>query len=71
MFTVWHELFSLVLMFPSLKIEAPPPSTVQGVYIHFFKAKNQEIQFQFLCIKPSKDKQVLPVRSMYRPSLTE
>ena len=30
MFTVWHGLFSLVLMFFGLRIEAPPPSTVQG-----------------------------------------
>ena len=29
MFTVWHGLFSLVLMFPRLRIEAPPLSTVQ------------------------------------------
>ena len=25
MFTVWHRLFSLVLKFPGLRIEAPPP----------------------------------------------
>ena len=57
MFTVWHGLFSLTLMFPRLRIEVPSLSTVQGncMYI-FFKAENQEIQFLLLCTKPSKDK---------------
>ena len=57
MFTVWHGLFSLVLIFPGLRIEAPPPSTVQGqcVYI-LFKAEHQKIHFPLLCTKPSKDK---------------
>ena len=53
----WHGLFSLVLMFPGLRIEAPPLSTVQGKCIYtFFKAENQEIQLLLLCTKPSKDK---------------
>ena len=44
MFSVWHRLFSLVLMFPRLKIEALAPSTVQGKCIYtIFKAENQEI----------------------------
>ena len=34
MFTVWDEHFSLVLMFPGLRIEVPPLSTVQGKYIY-------------------------------------
>ena len=42
-------------MFPGLRIEAPPLSTVQGVYA-IFKAENQEIQFPLLSIKPSIDK---------------
>ena len=46
MFTVWQGLFSLVLMFLGLRIEAPPLSTVQSKCIYtFFKAENQEIQF--------------------------
>ena len=50
MFTVWHGLFSLVLMFPGLRIEGPPLFTIQGNCINtFFKAANQEIQFLLLC----------------------
>ena len=56
MFTVWHGFFSLVLMFPGLRIEALPPSTVRGKCIYtFFKAKNQEIQLPLVCTKPSTD----------------
>ena len=48
MFTVWHGLFSLVLLFPGLRIEAPPLSTVQGKCIYtIFKAEIQEIQFLY------------------------
>ena len=47
----WHGLFIFVFMFFRLRIEAPPPSA-----IYFFKAENHEIQFPFLCTKPSKDK---------------
>ena len=36
MFTVWHGLFSLVLLFSGLRIEAPIPSTVQGKWIYTF-----------------------------------
>ena len=51
------DFFSLVLMFPGVRIEASPPSTVQGKCIYtFFKVKNQAIQFLLLCTKPSKDK---------------
>ena len=54
MFTLWHGLFSLVLMFPGLKIKVPPLSTVHGNNIHtIFKAENQEIQYLLLCTKPS------------------
>ena len=57
MFTIWYGLFSLLLMFPKMRIEAPPPSTVQGKYIYtLFKAENQTIQLPLLCTKPSKDK---------------
>ena len=57
MFTVWHRLFSLLLRFPGLRIEAPPPSIVQYKCIYtIFKAKNHEIQFMFLCAEPSIDK---------------
>ena len=53
MFTVWNRLFSLVLMFSGLRIEALPLSTVLSKCIYtFFKAENQEIQFPFLCTKP-------------------
>ena len=41
MCTVWHGLFSLVLMFSGLRIEALPCSTVQGMCIQFYKAENQ------------------------------
>ena len=52
--------FSLVLVFPGLRIEAPPSSTVQDKCIYtIFKAENQEIQFPFLCTKPSRDKHKL------------
>ena len=57
MFTVWHGLFILVIVFPRLRIEAPPLSTVQGKCIYtIVKAENQEIQFPLLCTKPSIDK---------------
>ena len=56
MFTVWHGLFSLVLLFLRLRIETLPLSTVQGKCIYTFKAENQEIQFLLLCTNPSKDK---------------
>ena len=56
MFTVWHGLFSLVLMFSGLRIEAPPLFTVQDKCIcTIFKADNQEIQFPLLCTKPNID----------------
>ena len=59
MFTVWHELFSLIFMFPELKTEALSLSTVQGECIYtIIKTKNQEIQFPLLCTKLSIDKQV-------------
>ena len=57
MFTAWHRLFSMILMFPGLRIEAPPLSTVQGGCIYeIFKVENQEIKFPLLCTKPSIDK---------------
>ena len=56
MFTVWHGLFSLVLLFSGLRIEAVPLSTVQDKCIYkMFKAENQEIEFLLLCTKPSED----------------
>ena len=59
MFTIWHDFFSLVLMFPGVRIEAPPPSTVQGKCIYtYLQAENQAIQLPLLCTKPCKDKQV-------------
>ena len=46
MFTVWHELFSLVLVFPSLRSSAP--MYIQGKCIYtIFKAENQETEFPF------------------------
>ena len=57
MFTLWHALFPLTLMFRAVRTEAPPPSTVQGKCIYtFFKGENQAIQLPLLCTKPSKDK---------------
>ena len=53
MFIVWHGLFSLVLMFSELRIEAPPLSTVEDT---IFNVENQEIQFPLLCTKPNIDK---------------
>ena len=54
MFTVWHRLFSLVLVFTGLRIEAPHPLTVQGKCIYtIFRAENQEIKFPLLRTKPS------------------
>ena len=59
MFTVWHGLFSLVLMFLRLTIEALPLSTVHGKFkYNIFKAENQETQFLLLCTKPGIDKLV-------------
>ena len=56
-FTVWHGLFCFVLVFPGLRIEASPLSTVQGKCIYkIFKAENQETKFPLLCTKPSIDK---------------
>ena len=56
MLTVWHGLFSLVLMIHGLRIEAPPLSTVLNKCIRtIFKAENQEIEFPLLCTKPSID----------------
>ena len=46
MFTVWHGLFSLVLMFSGLRIEAPPLSTVQGKCIYTF-LKRRTSKFNF------------------------
>ena len=38
----WHGLLALVFMISGLRIEAPPPSTVQGKCIYtFLKAENQ------------------------------
>ena len=57
MFTVWHGLFSLVLMFAGLRNEAPLLFTVQSKCIYtIFEAEIQEIQFPFICTKPSIDK---------------
>ena len=56
MFTVWHELFSFVLAFPGLRIEALPLITVLGKCIYkMFKVDNQKTQFLLLCTKPSID----------------
>ena len=46
MFTVWHGLFSLVLMFSGLRIEAPLPSTIQGKCIYVF-LKKRTSRFNF------------------------
>ena len=47
MFTVWHGLFSLVLMFPMLRIEASPLSTVQGKFKYtFLKQKTGKFNFR-------------------------
>ena len=49
MFAVWQGPFTLVLMFPTLKIDAPLPSKAQGKGIYtIFKAENQEIEFPLL-----------------------
>ena len=46
MFTIWHGLFSLVLVFTGLRIEAPPPSTVQDKCIYtFLKLKASRFHF--------------------------
>ena len=46
MFTVWHRLFSFVLMLPGLRIEALPLYTVLDKCIYtIFKVENQEIQY--------------------------
>ena len=45
-FTVWHGLFSLILVFPKLRIEALSLSTVQCKCKYtIFKAENQETNF--------------------------
>ena len=73
MFTAWHGLFSLVLMFSGLRIEAPPLSTVQSKYIYtFFKAENQEIQFLSYVLNLNKfsffEWSIVP-GLIYRPSM--
>ena len=46
-FAVRHGLFSLVLMFPGLRIEAPPPSTVKGKCRYtFLKRKTKKLNFR-------------------------
>ena len=56
MLPVWHGLFSLVLAFPGLRIEALSLSTWY-VYIYtIFKVENQETQFPLVCTKPSIDR---------------
>ena len=56
MFTVWHGLFSLVLMFSGVRIEALPHSQYRVNVYTLFKAENQLIHFPLLLTKPSKDK---------------
>ena len=57
MFTFWHRLFSFVPLFPGVRIETPPTSTVQGKCLYtFLKAENQEIQRLLLGTKSNKDK---------------
>ena len=56
MFTVWHGLFSLVLIFSTLRIDAPPHPQYRVSEYTFFKTQNQSIQFPLLCTKLSKDK---------------
>ena len=48
-FTVWHGLFSLVLLFPELRISAPPhlQYRVRCIYSNF-KAKNQNTRYPLL-----------------------
>ena len=77
MFTVWHGLLSLVLMFSRLKIEALPLSTVQGKCIYtLFKVENHEIKFPPLCTKSGIDKHkflsftsLVDLPEIYRPAM--
>ena len=83
LFTVWHSLVSLVLLFPDLRIESPHPSTVQGKCIYTF-LKQRTRKFNLCsCTKPCKDKHKVLVKinirfvfqrsvdpgSIYRPSV--
>ena len=45
MFTVWHRYFFLVLMFPGLRIVAPPPSTV-SIYTLFLRRRTRKFNFR-------------------------
>ena len=67
-FTVWQRLFSLVLTFPRLKIEAPPRSIIQySCLYNIFKAENQETQFPLLCTQVFFfSRMVVPIM-IYRP----
>ena len=54
-FTVWHRLFSLVLLFPRLRIEALLPSTVQGKCIYtFLKLRTRKFNFRSYVLNPVK-----------------
>ena len=47
MFTVWHGLFSLVLIFPRLRIEAPPYLQYRvSVYTQFLKQRTRKFDFR-------------------------
>ena len=52
------DFFLLYSCFSGWELKLRPYLQYGVVYIHFFKAENQEIQFPLLCTKPSKDKQV-------------
>ena len=60
MFTVWHGLFPLILMFPGLRIEALPLSKVLRKSIYtIFKRRTRKLSFHSyvpVCTKPSIDK---------------
>ena len=44
---VWHQLFSLLLMFSRVRIDASPPSTVQGKCIYtFLKWRTSRFNFR-------------------------
>ena len=68
MFTDWHGLFSLVLTFPGLRIEAPPLSTVQGKCIYkTFKAENHKTQLLELYTSVFIFPRLIVQRPIHRP----
>ena len=68
MFTIWHGLFPLVLMFSGLRIEALPTSTVLGKSIYTFFLSGEPVDsISHVCNKPSKNRNVFLFQMLVVP----